>query len=67
LSQIGQLASTSRGRIQDRPEADIVFLEANPNPALGIEDDVAESTRRAGLTYPQLIERIVQQACRRKV
>jgi len=56
------------GRIDLRltPTHDIVFLEANPNPALGIEDDVAESALRAGLTYPQLIERIVQQACRRK-
>ena len=56
------------GRVDLRvtPDGEVVFLEANPNPALGIEDDVAESARRAGLTYPQLIDRIVQQAARRR-
>lgn len=56
------------GRVDLRitPENEVVFLEANPNPALGVEDDVAESARRGGLAYPQLIERIVQLAARRR-
>lgn len=56
------------GRVDLRvtPAGEVVFLEANPNPALGIEDDVAESARRAGIEYPQLIERIVQCAVRRR-
>lgn len=56
------------GRIDLRitPDNEVVFLEANPNPALGIEDDVAESAYREGLTYLQLIDRIIQQAARRK-
>jgi D-alanine-D-alanine ligase len=56
------------GRVDLRvtPAGEVVFLEANPNPALGVEDDVAESARRAGIEYPQLIERIVQHAARRR-
>ena len=56
------------GRIDLRitPDHEVVFLEANPNPALGIEDDVAASASRAGLTYEQLIDRIIQQAVRRR-
>ncbi len=56
------------GRVDLRvtPAGEVVFLEANPNPALGTEDDVAESARRAGIEYPQLIERIVQCAARRR-
>ncbi len=62
------LSMRDYGRVDLRitPDNDVVFLEANPNPALGIEDDVAESARRAGLAYPQLIERIVQLAARRR-
>ena len=56
------------GRIDLRvaPGNEVVFLEANPNPALGLEDDVTESAGRAGLTYLQVIDRIVHQAARRK-
>jgi len=62
------LAMRDYGRIDLRitPDNEVAFIEANPNPALGVEDDVAESAYRAGLTYPQLIERIVQQAARRR-
>ena len=56
------------GRVDLRitPAGEVVFIEANPNPALGPEDDVAESARRAGIEYPHLIERIVQCAARRR-
>lgn len=62
------LSMRDYGRVDLRvtPAGEVVFLEANPNPALGIEDDVAESARRAGIEYPQLIERIVQHAARRR-
>jgi len=60
------LAMRDYGRIDLRitPAGDVVFLEANPNPNLGSDEDVAESARKAGIEYPQLIERIVQQAAR---
>lgn len=39
---------------------EIVFIEANPNPALARDEDFAQSAQAAGLEYPQLIRRIVQ-------
>lgn len=61
------LAMRDYGRVDLRitPGNDVVFLEANPNPNLGADEDVAEAGRKAGIEYPQLIERIVQQAARR--
>lgn len=34
-------------------------IEANPNPQLAREEDFAESARRAGVEYPELLERIM--------
>lgn len=42
------------------PGGDLVFIEANPNPAIGAEEDFAQSALKAGLTYPGLIERILR-------
>ncbi|HEX2860587.1 MAG TPA: ATP-grasp domain-containing protein, partial [Lacunisphaera sp.] len=36
------------------------FIEANPNPALAPDEDFAESALKAGLGYPQLIDRIAR-------
>ena len=36
------------------------FIEANPNPALAPDEDFAESALKAGITYPQLIDRIAR-------
>jgi D-alanine-D-alanine ligase len=40
---------------------ELYFIEANPNPHLAEDEDFAMSAGKAGLTYPQLIERIVRQ------
>jgi D-alanine-D-alanine ligase len=42
------------------PANEIYFIEANPNPILADDEDFAESALKAGLTYPQLIERIIR-------
>jgi D-alanine-D-alanine ligase len=42
------------------PNQEIVFIEANPNPALAREEDFALSAQAASLEYPQLLRRIVQ-------
>ncbi len=49
-------------RIDLRLTADnkIYFIEANPNPHLAADEDFALSAGKAGLPYPQLIERIVR-------
>jgi D-alanine-D-alanine ligase len=39
---------------------EVYFIEANPNPMLAADEDFAQSALKAGLTYPQLVERIVR-------
>ncbi len=39
---------------------EIYFIEANPNPILAADEDFAQSAFKAGVTYPQLIERIIR-------
>jgi D-alanine-D-alanine ligase len=49
------------GRIDARltPANELVVLEANPNPHLGAEEDFAQSAKAAGLSYEDLITRIL--------
>ena len=42
-------------------ENKLYFIEANPNPILADDEDFALAAGKAGLSYPQLIERIVRQ------
>jgi len=42
------------------PKNEIYFIEANPNPVLASYEDFAQSAHKAGLEYPQLVERIVR-------
>lgn len=46
------------------PANEITFIEANPNPMLAPGEDFAQSARRAGLAYPQLIDRIARMGLR---
>jgi D-alanine-D-alanine ligase len=48
-------------RIDLRLTADnkVYFIEANPNPILAEDEDFAQAAARAGLPYPQLIDRII--------
>jgi len=41
---------------------ELYFLEANPNPILAEYEDFAESARKAGIPYPELIEKILRLA-----
>ena len=49
-------------RIDLRLTADnkVYFIEANPNPILAQDEDFAISAEKAGLPYPQLIDRIIR-------
>ena len=40
---------------------ELYFIEANPNPILAADEDFALSAGKAGLSYPQLIDRIIRQ------
>jgi len=52
------------GRLDLRvtPEGEIVILEANPNPNLDRDDEFAQSAMKSGLSYPKLIQRILDLA-----
>jgi D-alanine-D-alanine ligase len=41
-------------------ENKLYFIEANPNPHLAADEDFAQSAEKAGLKYPQLIDRIIR-------
>ena len=43
-----------------RPDGSVFVLEANANPNLTYGEDFAESGENAGLSYEQLLNRIVQ-------
>jgi D-alanine-D-alanine ligase len=43
-----------------RPDGSVFVLEANANPNLTYGEDFAESGEVAGLSYEQLLNRIVQ-------
>lgn len=55
------------GRIDLRLAGDnkVVILEANPNPDLAYGEDVAEAAERGGMSYEELIDRILHLALRR--
>lgn len=42
------------------PDNEIVFIEANPNPILSMDEDFAESASAAGIGYPALIQKIIR-------
>jgi D-alanine-D-alanine ligase len=39
---------------------EVYFIEANPNPILAADEDFAQSAGKAGLSYPQLVDRIIR-------
>ncbi|MSU63356.1 MAG: ATP-grasp domain-containing protein [Pedosphaera sp.] len=43
-----------------KPNNEVYFIEANPNPFLAADEDFSQSALKAGLGYTQLIERIVR-------
>ncbi|MFO1486020.1 MAG: hypothetical protein U1F71_21845 [Verrucomicrobiaceae bacterium] len=43
---------------------EVYFIEANPNPILAADEDFALSVQKAGIAYPQLIDRLMRQGLR---
>ena len=56
------------GRIDARltPEGDVVVIEANPNPSLAREDDLAQAAAQVGIGYEALIQKVLEGALRWK-
>lgn len=55
------LELTGYARLDFRLDADgrFYFLEANPNPEIAEREEFAAAARAAGVTYPELLQRIV--------
>jgi len=55
------ISLTGYARIDMRltPEGQLYVLEANPNPQLAHGEDFAESALAAGVSYEELLERIL--------
>ncbi len=49
------------GRLDMRlgPDGEVYVLEVNPNPGLADDDEVALAAQKAGIKYPQLIQRVL--------
>lgn len=63
--RILQLRDYGRIDIRITEDGKLVVLEANPNPDLAMGDEVAEAAEKAGVSYRQLIKRIVSLARQR--
>ena len=53
------LSGYARFDLRLQPDGQIYVLEANPNPAIAEFDDCALSAEKAGIKYPELIQRII--------
>ena len=54
-----ELSGYARLDVRLRPDGSFFFLEANPNPDLTFGEDFAESAEAGGVSYEDLIQRIV--------
>ncbi|HTL46831.1 MAG TPA: hypothetical protein VL688_02075 [Verrucomicrobiae bacterium] len=59
IYQLLSISGYARLDLRLTPSGEIVFIEANPNPILSAEEDFAASAAKAGTTYPQLIQKII--------
>jgi D-alanine-D-alanine ligase len=53
------LTGYARMDLRLTPDGQVFVLEANPNPELSYGGELADSAEKDGLSYPQLIQRIV--------
>jgi len=44
----------------------VYVIEPNANPCIAKDDELAQSALKAGIAYPSLIRKVVNQALRRK-
>ncbi len=58
--RILKLTGYARIDLRMTPEGKFYVLEANPNPQLAFGEDLAESAEISGLSYPALLNRILQ-------
>jgi D-alanine-D-alanine ligase len=54
-----RLTGYARMDLRLSPDGKVYMLEANPNPAVAAEEDLALSAKAEGVEYPELLQRIV--------
>ena len=59
IYRVLQLSGYARMDVRLTPGGEIFVLEANANPNLSYGEDLAESAEKAGVEYPQLLQRIM--------
>ena len=57
--RILDLSGYARLDLRLEKNGDIYILEANPNPAIAENDESASAANKAGLSYPELIQRLL--------
>ena len=55
-----QLSGYARIDLRVTAQNEIYIIEVNPNPALGREDDFMQSLLKSGLSYDQVLQKILQ-------
>jgi D-alanine-D-alanine ligase len=63
--RILQIRDYGRIDLRLRPDGKIVVLEANPNPDIAYGEEVAEAAEKAGISYEELMGKIIQLALKR--
>lgn len=59
IYRVLQMKGYGRIDLRLRPSGEFVFIEANPNPSLAREDDFARAAIKSGLSYDELIAKII--------
>lgn len=59
IYRILELTGYARLDLRLTRDGTLYVLEANPNPGIADSEDVAFSAEKAGLSYPELIQRIL--------
>jgi D-alanine-D-alanine ligase len=53
------LSGYARIDLRLRNDGEIFVIEANPNPEIAFNEDFADSAKKAGLSYEELIQKIL--------
>jgi D-alanine-D-alanine ligase len=61
-----QIRSYARFDLRVTAGGNVYVIEPNANPCIAKDDELAQSAMKAGIKYPALIRRVVNQALRRK-
>ena len=65
IARILDLDSYNRIDYRLSPDGKLYFLEANPNPDIASTEEFASAAEEAGMSYPELIQRVLELGLRR--